>query len=173
MMLRMAAGALLACCAALLLKRDNPLGGFFAALAFCAAALVALLPAVHEIVAAGRALLTQAGLDAALFSPLLRVLGISVCTRLCAELCRDARTQPAGGEPDDDQSRGRREQAEAQDAVTDIAASASAFEERKPFDPPPEGGGQHDHAGEGPILPEAAGGPVRARHPSVSCRNPR
>ena len=90
MMLRMAAGALLACCAALLLKRDNPLGGFFAALAFCAAALVALLPAVHEIVAAGRALLAQAGLDAALFSPLLRVLGISVCTRLCAELCRDA-----------------------------------------------------------------------------------
>ena len=87
---RLALGALCACAGALLLKKDYPLGGFLVALAFCAAALGALLPPLRSLVEEGRVLLRQAGLDEGLFSPLLRVLGVAVCTRLSAELCRDA-----------------------------------------------------------------------------------
>lgn len=88
--LRLAVGALCACSAALLLKRDNPLGAFLATLAFCVGAMLALLPAIGSAVEQGRALLEQAGLETELLSPLLRVLGVTVCTRLSSELCKDA-----------------------------------------------------------------------------------
>ncbi|MEA5040777.1 MAG: stage III sporulation AC/AD family protein [Clostridiaceae bacterium] len=90
MALRLCLGAILACAAALMLKKDNPLGGFLVAVAFCVVALVALLPVIGVAVGKGKLLLQEAGLDTQLFSPLLRILGITVCTRISAELCRDA-----------------------------------------------------------------------------------
>lgn len=90
MALRLCLGALLACGAALLLKKDNPLGGFLVTVAFCAASLLTLLPVLKVLVGEGAALLNKAGLDAQMFSPLLKVLGVTVCTRVSTELCRDA-----------------------------------------------------------------------------------
>lgn len=90
MLLRICLGALLACAAALLLKRDNPVGGFFVTLAFCAAALLALLPVIGAVVEQGKNILENTGLDVKLFAPLLKVLGVTICTRISAELCRDA-----------------------------------------------------------------------------------
>lgn len=59
-------------------------------LGVCLLCLAWILPQIAELWDAVKEMLSACDLDAALFVPLFKVVGISICTRVTAELCRDA-----------------------------------------------------------------------------------
>lgn len=56
----------------------------------CLAAAAILLPQAAALWGTLRQMAETCGMDTALWLPLIKVVGISVCTRITAELCRDA-----------------------------------------------------------------------------------
>lgn len=63
------------------------IGFTFGVCFFC---ISVILPYIAELWDAGRTMLSICDLDPALFTPLLKTVGISICTRITAEMCRDA-----------------------------------------------------------------------------------
>ena len=79
-----------AACAALLIKKSNPETAFLlsAAVAACvAAAAVRLISAAADIMGEAESF---SGLSQAIFSPVLKCVGIGITARISSDLCRDA-----------------------------------------------------------------------------------
>lgn len=85
------AGVLLvASAAALLVKKSNPELGFLISVGTVCALLLAVLPGVEGIRTLRDTLEGSFGVRAELLLPVLKCAAISVCARLCADLCREA-----------------------------------------------------------------------------------
>lgn len=81
---------LMCCILSLTIKGTSPSLSFGLSLGVCAAVLLLLGTKAGEAIAFAENVLSSAGLDAALFLPLCKVVGIAVLSHLCAQLCRDA-----------------------------------------------------------------------------------
>ena len=75
---------------ALLLERDTPELGLLLTLAAVAAVLVYALSFYQQVRDMLTALMDQAGLEAALFAPILKIVAISLIARLGADVCKDS-----------------------------------------------------------------------------------
>ncbi|GHV06731.1 hypothetical protein FACS1894217_06000 [Clostridia bacterium] len=73
------------------LKKYNPEQGLLVSLAATSALAFIICMLLSPVVAYAVELFGATGLDAAIFTPLLKCVGISVIARLAAELCRDAK----------------------------------------------------------------------------------
>ncbi len=90
LIIRLGALAVLAALLALLLKGKQGELGLLLALAGLAALFFALAEPFGELLAFLRTLSEGTGLDAAVFTPLYKILGIALVARLGGQLCRDA-----------------------------------------------------------------------------------
>lgn len=96
-LLKAAAAAILGCGVCLLLKKSNPEMGMALALMICVAGLAlgtALLKPVLEFLSAAR---KMSGLSEAHFYPVIKAVGIGVCTKLCVDICKDSGQASMGG----------------------------------------------------------------------------
>lgn len=87
---KIAAAAVLASAVCLLLKRSNPEMGLPLSLVVCAggfAVAAGLLGPILELLDAARRL---SGLSDTLFYPVVKGVGIGICSKLGAEICRDS-----------------------------------------------------------------------------------
>ena len=75
---------------ALLLERDTPELGLLLTLAAVAAVLVYALSFYQQVRDMLTALMDQAGLEVALFAPILKIVAISLIARLGADVCKDS-----------------------------------------------------------------------------------
>lgn len=76
-----------------LVRRQKPELALCLAIAACAAALGLAAGAMEPVVAFFRRLQSLAGLEEALFAPLLKTLAIGVLTQISSAFCRDAGEQ--------------------------------------------------------------------------------
>lgn len=76
-----------------LVRRQKPELALCLAIAACAAALGLAAGAMEPVVAFFRRLQSLAGLEEALFAPLLKALAIGVLTQISGAFCRDAGEQ--------------------------------------------------------------------------------
>ena len=90
LIIRLVALAVLAALLALLLKGKQGELGLLVALAGLAALFLALAEPFGELIAFLRTLSEGTGLDAAVFTPLYKILGIALVVHLGGQLCRDA-----------------------------------------------------------------------------------
>jgi stage III sporulation protein AD len=72
------------------LKSSRAEWGVLLSLAVCGAGIAALIGPVGELLVLLEEMAGRSGLKESLFTPLLRIVGLSVAARLGAELCRDA-----------------------------------------------------------------------------------
>ncbi len=75
---------------ALLLERDTPELGLVLTLATIAVVMGFALSFYQELRALLTAILDQAGLDGALFTPILKIIAISLVSRLGGDVCKDS-----------------------------------------------------------------------------------
>ncbi len=75
---------------AVLLRQKSSTVAIGFTVAVCLLCMAVILPQIVSIWAAIEEMLSACGLDMALFAPLMKVVGISICTRIVAEMCRDA-----------------------------------------------------------------------------------
>ena len=75
---------------AALLKKSCPELALLLALAACAVVLAALVRGVETVTAFLREVMQWGGVEAELFAPLLKTVGIALVSRTGAALCRDA-----------------------------------------------------------------------------------
>ena len=75
---------------AVLLRQKNGTVAIGFAFGICIFCMAAILPQIRALWEELESMIRLCGIDTALFLPLLKVVGISVCTRITAELCRDA-----------------------------------------------------------------------------------
>lgn len=80
-------GALLAAT----VREVSPEQGFLLSAAVVCALLFIALASMRPVIEYASGLAAAAGLDGALFTPLLKALGVAILTRVTAELCRDAK----------------------------------------------------------------------------------
>ena len=73
-----------------LLRQKNGTVAIGFVLGICIFCVAIILPQIQSLWEAVVSMLRLCDVDTALFIPLLKVVGISVCTRITAELCRDA-----------------------------------------------------------------------------------
>ncbi len=73
-----------------LLRDKVPSIGLVVALAGMTVLVAVLIPLLSQVLDCIRMLMDVTGLDAAVFTPILRVIGICMVVKLMAELCRDA-----------------------------------------------------------------------------------
>ena len=90
LIIRLSALAVLAALLALLLKGRQGELGLLVALAGLGALLFALGEPLGDLIAFLRTLSEGTGLDAAVFAPLYKILGIALVVQLGGDLCRDA-----------------------------------------------------------------------------------
>ena len=90
LIIRLSALAVLAALLALLLKGRQGELGLLVALAGLGALLFSLGKPLGELIAFLRTLSEGTGLDAAVFVPLYKILGIALVVQLGGDLCRDA-----------------------------------------------------------------------------------
>ena len=90
LVIRLSALAVLAALLALLLKGRQGELGLLLALAGLVTLLLALAEPFGQLLAFLRTLSEGTGLDAAVFTPLYKILGIALVVRLGGQLCRDA-----------------------------------------------------------------------------------
>ena len=76
-----------------LVRRQRPELALCLAMAACAAALGLVAGALEPVVAFFRRLQSLAGVEEALFAPLLKTLAIGVLTQISSAFCRDAGEQ--------------------------------------------------------------------------------
>ena len=81
---------------ALLLQRDTPELGLLLILGAIAVVMGFALSYYQEIREMVDALLSQAGLDGALFAPILKIIAISLVARLGGDVCRDSGQKALG-----------------------------------------------------------------------------
>lgn len=75
---------------ALLLERDTPELGLLLTLAAVAAVMTYALSFYQQVREMLETLMDQAGLDQALFVPILKIVAISLIARLGADVCKDS-----------------------------------------------------------------------------------
>ena len=81
---------------ALLLERDTPELGLLLTLGAIAVVMGYALSYYREIQEMVETLLGQAGLDGALFLPILKIIAISMVTKLGGDVCRDSGQKALG-----------------------------------------------------------------------------
>lgn len=81
--------ALICLILATFLSRHSPQTSVLIGLAACVGLLALLAPQLYQLMDFCRRLALGAGLDGALLTPLYKGVGIALCARLTAELCRD------------------------------------------------------------------------------------
>ena len=81
---------------ALLLERDTPELGLLLTLGAIAVVMGFALSYYREIQEMVETLLGQAGLDGALFLPILKIIAISMVTKLGGDVCRDSGQKARG-----------------------------------------------------------------------------
>lgn len=81
---------------ALLLERDTPELGLLLTLGAIAVVMGFALSYYREIQEMVETLLGQAGLDGALFLPILKIIAISMVTKLGGDVCRDSGQKALG-----------------------------------------------------------------------------
>lgn len=89
-LIKTAAAAVVASAVCLLLRRSNAEMAVPVSVAVCAGAVVlsaGLLRPVMELLGSAR---EMSGLSDALFYPVIKSVGIGICTRISADLCRDS-----------------------------------------------------------------------------------
>lgn len=77
-------------CLAVFLRQKNEAFAILFSLCVCITAAGLLLPQIKQLRVALEQIALNGGMDKALWLPLIKVVGVSVCTRITAELCRDA-----------------------------------------------------------------------------------
>lgn len=82
--------ALAACAAVLIIRGKNPQGAMVLSVAVCGVLFAQIIPALSRIYSYCVALAGYTGMSQELFAPLLKVVGMAVCVRITAELCRDS-----------------------------------------------------------------------------------
>lgn len=82
--------SLLCCMLALLIKGTSPGLSFCISLGACIAALLLLGSKAGEAITFAEGVLSSAGLEAELFAPLCKVVGIAILAHLSGDLCQDA-----------------------------------------------------------------------------------
>lgn len=75
---------------AVFLRQKSSAAAIGFALGVCLLGMAVILPQVASIWESLEEMLTACDLDMDLFLPLMKVVGISICTRIAAEVCRDA-----------------------------------------------------------------------------------
>lgn len=75
---------------ALLLERDTPELGLLLTLAAVAAVMTYALSFYQQVREMLETLMEQAGLDGALFAPILKIVAISLIARLGSDVCKDS-----------------------------------------------------------------------------------
>ncbi len=75
---------------AVLLRQKNSTMAIGFTFGLCIFCMAVILPQIHALWDELEAMVRLCDIDPALFVPLLKVVGISICTRITAELCRDA-----------------------------------------------------------------------------------
>ncbi len=96
-LLKAAAAAILGCAVCLLLKKSNPEMGMGLSLLVCAVGLslgAVLLSPILELLTRAREL---SGLSGPLFYPVVKAVGIGICTKLCGDICKDSGQAAMGG----------------------------------------------------------------------------
>ncbi|GHU91468.1 hypothetical protein FACS1894202_12960 [Clostridia bacterium] len=78
---------------AVTIKKYNPEQGLLLSLAVTAALTLIICVLLAPAVDYAEQLAQTAGLDAEIFTPLVKCAGLSIVTRLTSELCRDAKEQ--------------------------------------------------------------------------------
>ena len=81
--------ALISCALIQLIRNKNPQGAFFLSIAVCIVIMTQIIPFINDIYDFCRQIISSTGIDASTLRPLVKVLGIAVCVRITAELCRD------------------------------------------------------------------------------------
>ncbi len=87
----------MACAVCLLLKKNSPEMGLPVSILVCVGGLAlgaGLLSPIMELLSSARKL---SGLSDALFYPVVKSLGIGVCAKLSADICRDSGQAAIGG----------------------------------------------------------------------------
>ena len=87
---KFAASAVLASCVCLLLKKSNPELGLPLALLVCAGGFILATGMLKPILALVEEAKRLSGLSDALFYPVVKAVGIGICSRLACEICRDS-----------------------------------------------------------------------------------
>ena len=75
---------------ALLLQRDTPELSLLLTLGAVTVVMLFALSFYGEVQAVFQAIWRESGLDGALFTPILKIIAISLVTRLAADVCRDS-----------------------------------------------------------------------------------
>ena len=89
-LLKAAAASVLACAVCLLLKKNSPEMGLGLSIIVCVAVLMlgtGLIKPVLDFLSQVRSL---SGLPSALFYPVVKCLGIGMCAKLIADVCKDS-----------------------------------------------------------------------------------
>lgn len=81
---------------AVLLRQKSGTVAIGFVLGLCICCMTVILPQVQALWQDLESMLQLCKVDTTLFVPLLKVVGISVCTRITAELCRDAGERAIG-----------------------------------------------------------------------------
>lgn len=71
------------------LNQHSPQTGVLVSLTACVGLLLALAPQLYQLLNFCRQLALEAGLSGSLLAPLFKGMGVALCARLTAELCRD------------------------------------------------------------------------------------
>lgn len=87
---RIAAVCVIGAVLAAFLKSESKEMGLLLALTVCAVTLLATAGPLGEVIELFGQMAVWSGLDLQLFAPLLKIVGVSLVSRLGTELCRDA-----------------------------------------------------------------------------------
>ena len=90
LIMKVAAICIVVALVALLLERNTPEMSLLLLLAATTAVMVLAMSAGQDAVRLIQTVLDRAGLDSTVFSPILKILAISLITRLGGDLCRDS-----------------------------------------------------------------------------------
>ena len=86
----MGAAAVMASCICLLLKKSNPELGLPLALLVCVGGFALTAGMLKPIMSLLESAKKLSGLSDALFYPVVKSVGIAICTKLAVEICRDS-----------------------------------------------------------------------------------
>jgi len=89
MIIKIAAVALCGVFCALIIRDKNPQGAFAVSIAVSLVILGGIIPVLSDVHKRIKSYAALTGLDTDLFGVLLRVVAISLVTRITAEMCRD------------------------------------------------------------------------------------
>ena len=90
LLIKASAVLLVSCLCALLIKNKNPEYSFVLAVLGAVTVLFAAIGFIDKIVDYVVELIEKTGISSAVFSPLMKCVGIALIARLSADICRDA-----------------------------------------------------------------------------------